>query len=65
MSSEETVLQELKNIYHPDHLKKNAFFREMLEQDPERCKCPFLFPPLVLLFLICIFVKLYKCNFPA
>ncbi|KAI8142031.1 hypothetical protein BJV82DRAFT_616905 [Fennellomyces sp. T-0311] len=34
--SEETVLAELKNIYHPDHIAKNAFFREMLEQDPER-----------------------------
>ncbi|KAI9499283.1 hypothetical protein BDB00DRAFT_866768 [Zychaea mexicana] len=36
MSSEEAVLAELKNIYNPDNLKKNAFFRELMEQDPER-----------------------------
>ncbi|KAI9278599.1 hypothetical protein BDA99DRAFT_567293 [Phascolomyces articulosus] len=34
--SEQEVLQGLQTIYQPDNLKKNAFFRELLEQDPER-----------------------------
>jgi hypothetical protein len=37
-SIEKQVLEQLEQIYAPDNLAKDTFFREMTEQDPEGCK---------------------------
>lgn len=33
------ILDQLDAIYSKENLAKNAFFKEMTEQDPDHCKC--------------------------
>lgn len=37
MSKEEQVNQQLHEIFDPENLKKDNFFRELVEKDPEGC----------------------------